>query len=313
MKIAILLSVFNGELYLGKQVKSILEQKDVKLDLFIRDDGSTDGSRELVESIAATDPRVHLIIGHNVGYKRSFLELVNEPSMSDYDYFAFADQDDLWKMNKLAVLQERIVTLEEKNTHLPIMVYSNGKVFSNQGEGRRLYQRPRIISSFIDASFRPLYGMSFLINLPLRNILVETEASNFDLWGHDGWTAIVASAVGKVDFVDRDLVLYRQHGDNASGLKNDYTKFSLGFLLATMKTIKQREHSWEYKLSSLSEELHVSLSDKVNAQSASLIQRLTSSNENRSARMKLFLSSDFTAHSKVQDLVFRVLLFKWKI
>lgn len=313
MRIAVLLSVYNGEQFLEKQVKTILEQNNVNLDLFIRDDGSIDRSKQIIRLIAARDSRVHFIQGQNVGFKRSFLELLKNPSVADYDYFAFADQDDLWNANKLEVLQERISKLESEDPRIPILLYSNGRIFSDKGEGRRLYQKARNISSFIDACFRPLYGMSFLLNLPLKDILVKTEASNFDLWGHDGWTAIVASAVGKVDFIDQDLVLYRQHGDNASGLKNDYTKLSIGFIFATMRTFKRREQSWAFKLSSLAKELEISLPNKVNAKSLFLIQKLTSSNKNRLPRLQLFLSSKFTAHSTIQNLIIRLLLLKRKI
>ncbi len=313
MRIAVILSTYNGGEYVGKQIKSILAQEGVSLDLFVRDDGSTDATKQVVLTLAKHDKRIHFVEGQNLGFKRSFFELLNDSRISNYDYFAYADQDDLWKPNKLSVMEANMVNIENGMTTSPLLLYSNGRVFSDQGLGRRIYQKPRPVTGVIDAVFRPLYGMSFLFNRALRDLLIQTSFSHFNRWGHDGWTAIVASFTGRVMFVNQDLVLYRQHGDNASGLKKDYSKLSEQTFRDMIINFKKRQEDWKYKLSSLADELEVAFSGKHFLKENTIVQRLVSCNEEFVTRMQLLFSKQFTAHSKLQDIVIRSLLLRRKV
>lgn len=76
MKVNILLSTYNGEQYLAEQVKSIQEQTYQEWELLIRDDGSSDGTVELIKQLAKRDPRIHFINENhieNVGVIKSFM------------------------------------------------------------------------------------------------------------------------------------------------------------------------------------------------------------------------------------------------
>ena len=65
MKIAVLMSTYNGEKYVKEQIDSILLQKDVDVYLYIRDDGSTDDSVSIIESF--NDSRIKLFSQKNQG------------------------------------------------------------------------------------------------------------------------------------------------------------------------------------------------------------------------------------------------------
>jgi rhamnosyltransferase len=105
--VAVLMSTYNGELYIREQVKSILAQVGVKIHLFIRDDGSSDETLQELRSIQESNVgSIDLEVGANQGYAKSFLSLlVNVPS--DYDFYAFSDQDDVWLPDKISVAIER--------------------------------------------------------------------------------------------------------------------------------------------------------------------------------------------------------------
>lgn len=62
MKVNILLSTYNGEQFLAEQVKSIQEQTYQEWQLLIRDDGSSDGTVEVIKQLAAQDSRIHFIM-----------------------------------------------------------------------------------------------------------------------------------------------------------------------------------------------------------------------------------------------------------
>ena len=100
-KIVVLLSTYNGENYLKEQIDSILNQKSSHhIDLMVRDDGSSDGTIEILKSYEEEYPgRIKVHFKENVGYIKSYFELIREAE--GYDYYALSDQDDIWLEDKM--------------------------------------------------------------------------------------------------------------------------------------------------------------------------------------------------------------------
>ncbi|WP_153055897.1 glycosyltransferase, partial [Streptococcus suis] len=61
MKVNILMSTYNGQQFLAEQIRSIQEQTYTDWTLFIRDDGSSDRTRELIKDFVEQDQRIHFI------------------------------------------------------------------------------------------------------------------------------------------------------------------------------------------------------------------------------------------------------------
>ena len=105
--IQVLMSTYNGKDYLREQIDSILaqnckEQMGVSLKLFIRDDGSKDGTQKILDEYAEKYPdRISWYQGENIGVIKSFFELM-EKSDEKAEYYAFSDQDDYWHKEKLS-------------------------------------------------------------------------------------------------------------------------------------------------------------------------------------------------------------------
>ena len=101
MKVNILLSTYNGEQYLAEQVKSIQEQTYQEWKLLIRDDGSSDGTVEIIKQLAARDSRINFINENhveNVGVIKSFHALLKH---GEADLYCFSDQDDFGFLKNL--------------------------------------------------------------------------------------------------------------------------------------------------------------------------------------------------------------------
>lgn len=96
--IAILLSTYNGEKFIKKQIDSLIAQTFSNWKLYIRDDGSTDKTISIIEEICESDNRIFLYKETNIGVKASFLSLL---SRVEADYYFFCDQDDFWYDNKI--------------------------------------------------------------------------------------------------------------------------------------------------------------------------------------------------------------------
>ncbi|MHC5923958.1 glycosyltransferase, partial [Streptococcus pyogenes] len=92
IKVAVAMSTYNGEKYLKEQLDSLFEQKKVDLTLFVRDDLSTDKTVEILSQYNGKLIRVDNN-STNLGVGCSFMETLYRVG-TDFDYFAFCDQDD---------------------------------------------------------------------------------------------------------------------------------------------------------------------------------------------------------------------------
>ena len=110
-KVQILMSTYNGEKYVNEQIDSLLQQDHTNLEILIRDDGSKDSTVSILEEYHKENPNIKLIIDKNKGVISSFFELAMKAS-EEADYFAFCDQDDYWKPQKIS----RAVNLLERVT-----------------------------------------------------------------------------------------------------------------------------------------------------------------------------------------------------
>lgn len=87
--VAVLLSTYNGQIFLKDQINSILVQQDVLVKLLIRDDSSTDNTLNILKDFSGNYTNVHYYVGDNVGAAKSFLNLSNNAPE------VFCDQDDI--------------------------------------------------------------------------------------------------------------------------------------------------------------------------------------------------------------------------
>ena len=212
-RIAVLLSTFNGEAFLAGQLDSLLAQRDVEVEVFARDDGSSDATREILVGYARWWPQLAApMTGPNLGPAASFLTLLGSET-GGFDAFAFCDQDDVWLPDKLA--------------------RAAGRLRDGGGDSPALYCS-RVMC--VDRSLRPLgpapikrdgrfehllfeniaFGVTVVMNVGAA-ALVRSRLPRSGVIMHDWWCALVVSAFGKVIYDERPGVLYRQHGENQIG------------------------------------------------------------------------------------------------
>lgn len=230
--IVILLSTYNGELYLKEQLDSLFAQSYGEFILLVRDDGSSDSTVQILADYAIRFPeKMHLTRDDtgNLGASGSFSWLMNHALEKraelnlDSLYLMFCDQDDTWYPDKIARQVNAMVAAEaEMSVPTPVLVHSDLQVVASdntpiadsladyQGlETQRNRFANMVISNLVT-------GCTALINEPLarRALPVPPQAIM-----HDWWLALVASAFGKVVYLDTPLVHYRQHGNNTIGAK----------------------------------------------------------------------------------------------
>ena len=226
--IAVLLSAYKGEKYIKEQIDSILAQKTVhSLTLIIREDGSKDGTEEIVRSVA--DPRVRYYRGENLGAARGFMQLLlDNPG---YDYYAFADQDDYWYEDKLQRAVDRLSDAEGCALYC-----SNAELVDEELRplGRNVHRyMHRYTPERVFLGLTGAQGCTCVFNRQLADRLREKGMPE-NILMHDSYVLCVCVALGAFFYADEWCSMkYRMHGNNVSGMQ---TRAQVG----TFTMIKRR-------------------------------------------------------------------------
>ncbi|MGM9892168.1 glycosyltransferase family 2 protein [Limosilactobacillus sp.] len=212
-QVTVLMSTYNGEQYLQEQVDSILRQKGVQVRLLVRDDGSTDQTQALLNAYQEKG-QLHYYSGSNLGTARSFLQLVKDSPESEY--YAFSDQDDVWKEDKLS---RALSLIQQSRTAEKPLLYAGSFQMTDAGlkeihGGENHYTTQTFANAIV---YSCCTGCTMVMNKRLRDILASKPLPQH-LMMHDDWIHKVCLAMGgKVVFDSQPMMLYRQHGNNVDG------------------------------------------------------------------------------------------------
>lgn len=213
------MATFNGRRWIESQIRSIFRQEGVEVRLVVSDDGSTDGTREWLEELAASDPRVTLLPPREgeAGVGENFLYTLVNLHPGEHDFVAFSDQDDLWAPTKLS---RQVGLIAELGVEA---VSSNVYAFRQTSGGvlkKTLIRKdnPQVEWDFIFEA--PGTGSSFLMTEGAWR-LVRDHVQRWGtkgIWLHDWYVYALVRAAGMKWFIDSEpLVAYRQHEGNALG------------------------------------------------------------------------------------------------
>lgn len=215
--VAVIMSTYNGEKYIAEQLDSIFAQTGVSVSLFVRDDGSTDGTHAILAEYAEKHEDMTVDFAQNVGVGNSFMNALYAVP-DTFDYYAFADQDDIWCENKLI---EAVKLLQTSGKALYASNQENVDKDGNPlgmryGDDADIHLTPvSIISN------NTIAGCTFVFTRELYKKLVNEEcrptAELLRNRIHDVWVAESASVNGGIVYDKRAFIKYRQHGNNVVG------------------------------------------------------------------------------------------------
>ncbi len=218
--VAVLMSTYNGEKYVSEQIESILSQRDVNIKLYIRDDGSEDKTLSILKQYSALDNVELVIDGENLGPGNSFMRLLyNYAGLEGIEFFAFADQDDIWFSDKVAVAIEELGDSRQAKLYC-----SNQNIFKNGTDCGLRYTEPQDISLIGHITKNTIAGCTFVFTKKLANIIAGSRHVNEELLRyrlHDAWIMLVAICCGKVFYDERSYMNYRIHNANVVGVKKE--------------------------------------------------------------------------------------------
>jgi rhamnosyltransferase len=217
-KVAVLLATFNGAPWLREQVETITAQQDVDQTVIVSDDGSTDGTLELLAQLARADERIVVLPTQppTRSSAANFARLIRQVNLDAYDYVALADQDDVWLPDKLT---RAIAMLRQEQAD----GYSANVTALFEGGQRKLVEKAGPQQRLDHYFESPGPGCSFVLTRRLMSQLVPVlhaiERRGGRLFAYHDWFiyAFARRAGFKWTIDPVAPMLYRQHAHNVLG------------------------------------------------------------------------------------------------
>lgn len=208
--VSVVMCTYNGRRFVGEQLRSILEQTYLPLEVIVADDASTDDTYEILQQYAAKDIRIRLYRNEkNEGYNTNFS---NACARSTGEYIAIADQDDVWERTKIAELVDKIK--EDEDT---VLVHGISARFEKQGAPH--LRSTKLVNYFRGNDVRLFFLSNFISghNMLFKRKLLDKALPFPPNVYYDWWLAAQACTVGKIEAVKKIQVWHRMHEQNATG------------------------------------------------------------------------------------------------
>jgi rhamnosyltransferase len=221
--VQIVLAAYQGEAWLPDMLRSVQAQTYRDWTMLVRDDGSSDSSRQILSDAAAADRRIAIFAddGQRRGPVANFSLLLQQAWNVGADFIFLADQDDIWHADKVARQVRRLQAADGSvGRKMPHLVFCDAAVVDS---ARRLVHASFLRQNRLPfGSGRPLktlLGRSFILGcatavnrslLELALPLPEVVAS------HDWWLALCAASAGRITCLERPLLDYRRHAASTS-------------------------------------------------------------------------------------------------
>ncbi|MDR1656451.1 MAG: glycosyltransferase family 2 protein [Deltaproteobacteria bacterium] len=216
--IAILMCTYNGKKFINEQLKSIYNQTVSDWILWVSDDGSKSETIDILKSWQNNLGKERMVIlpGPLKGFCQNFLSLTANKDISAR-FYAWADQDDIWKPEKLhralTILNQYPLHTQSLYCGRTELINSNGKKLSLSSP---LHNKPLNFSNALVQSVAS--GNTMVFNQTARELIATGYCKN--PVAHDWWAYMTVSGTGGTIFYDPEpMVLYRQHDGNIIGEK----------------------------------------------------------------------------------------------
>jgi len=221
LKTSVAICTYNGELFLKKQIDSILSQTRSVDEIIVCDDRSTDATVDILNSYKEKYPNLfHIYI--NEKNLRSVKNFEKALSLCNNEIIFLSDQDDIWVDNKV----EKYLSHFDKNPEISVIA-SNGFGIDEKDQILDVITIWDVISfirkegkkldyfEIISFSGNVATGATMALKKDfLQKTIPFPQVLEFH---HDEWIALIAASEGKFDFIDDKTFYYRQHVNQQVG------------------------------------------------------------------------------------------------
>lgn len=220
--IGVVIATYNGEYFLGEQLRSIRAQTHRPDQIVVVDDCSQDGTKKIIKTFISESPEMFLFIenGENMGSKRSFeIGIAN----CEADYLALSDQDDVWIPEKLAKVYAAL-----ENNPKAQLCFHDLKLMDEKGLplGKNFWEvsppdEPLPVLGFsarerLTNFSNPVPGCTMFFAAELKKYILPMPPSKWI--GHDWWVSVIGFFFADPIFLREPLAYYRIHHRQSAGI-----------------------------------------------------------------------------------------------
>ncbi len=295
--ILVMMSTYNGSEFLKIQLDSLLNQIGVETKIIIRDDGSEDGTQEILEEYAQKG-KLEWFQGENVGPCKSFLDLLY--NSGEFEYYAFCDQDDYWYPEKLYAAIQKLTDRTK-----PQLYFSKKNIVDKNLRKMEVEDTKVVTTSYGAALLNGVaYGCTMVLNLKAVQLLKTYYPTKTSM--HDVWAYRVISALGDVIYDEKSYIDYRQHGNNSVGVQKSFFER----IKINLSNFKQRKY--ERYRSQAAEELYEAFGMMMSTEKRNMTYELAKAPESVYNRIKLVFNKNLDSQSKRDLFIIKIfILLGW--
>ena len=295
--ILVMMSTYNGSEFLKIQLDSLLNQIGVETKIIIRDDGSEDGTQEILEEYAQKG-KLEWFQGENVGPCKSFLDLLY--NSGEFEYYAFCDQYDYWSPEKLYAAIQKLTDRTK-----PQLYFSKKNIVDKNLRKMEVEDTKVVTTSYGAALLNGVaYGCTMVLNLKAVQLLKTYYPTKTSM--HDVWAYRVISALGDVIYDEKSYIDYRQHGNNSVGVQKSFFER----IKINLSNFKQRKY--ERYRSQAAEELYEAFGMMMSTEKRNMTYELAKAPESVYNRIKLVFNKNLDSQSKRDLFIIKIfILLGW--
>ena len=213
-RISVAMASYNGEKYIGKQITSILDNLKEDAELVISDDGSTDETVAIIQTIAKADARIRLLRGPGKGIKKNFEYAI---ANCKGDYIFLSDQDDIWAKDKVETVMR---VFEQQNCSLVM----HDAVVVNEDNTKEImpsffeYRKSKT-GAFANIVKNSYMGCCMAFRKELKEWILPVPD---EIQMHDQCIGVLNDLKGSGSYMlDKKLLFYRRHEENNSDFSHN--------------------------------------------------------------------------------------------
>ena len=304
-KVIVLMSTYNGSKYIREQLDSILNQTYKNIEIIIRDDGSQDDTVDILQEYKKKNERIKYYRGKNIGPAMSFMELVRNAPKSNY--FAFSDQDDVWKDYKIEKALKQIKQIEnEKN--IPILYFANTQLvdanLKNIKNIKKIVKRKINLGNALIENIAA--GCTMVFNSQVCEFLKDIKEKEMKKgYLHDNLAYRIAFCTGKVIYDEKPCILYRQHGNNVIGNSSSFKDKLIKRRKNINKSINLRSNMANFILEKFS--------NNIEEEKKVTIKKVALYKSNILKKMNLLFDIRIKRMNIIDDIIYRIGILLGKI
>ena len=266
----------------------------------VRDDGSSANTIAILTSFNEKYPDLveEIIEGKNMGSTASFCDLMKEAFSkygNTFEYFAFADQDDLWLEDKLCKAVEKLEPLDSSKPNM----YCSDKIIvdSDLKKIEGICPPPIELTKGRALARNIATGCTMVFNKRALELFVTRKTEFIKI--HDHAIFLICSFLGNVVYDEEAFILYRQHGHNQLG---GMDTFKDRMRDRFKKKGKLNEHLLERTATAFRDAYH----DLLSEEDIKLINVMSFYRDSFSNRMRLFFNKEISKERFEDNAFFKL-------